>query len=271
MIPDIEDLIYMARGAGKILWEGFQSRPGFDRELNIDYKGEIDPVTEMDRQAEKFLIESIRQNYPGDHILTEESGQFPGKVNSTWYIDPLDGTINYAHGLPIFSVSIGFEMDGEMKLGVVYNPVLDECFSAERDRGAWLNDEPIRVSRTEDLKRSLIVTGFPYDRRSNPENNLAQFNQLALMAQGIRRLGSAALDLCYVATGRVDGFWELRISQWDLAAGALIASESGAVVTAVDGRSDYFTPPCSILAANPFIYPRILEAIQESTYIFPVD
>jgi myo-inositol-1(or 4)-monophosphatase len=225
----------------------------------------------MDHRAERFLIDSIRRKYPADLIITEESGQLPGKGNSTWYIDPLDGTINYAHGLPIFSVSIGFEFDGEMKFGVVYNPVLDECFSAEQDQGAWLNGEPIRVSRTDDLRRSLVVTGFPYDRRSNPENNLAQFNRLALLAQGIRRLGSAALDLCYVAAGRVDGFWELRISQWDLAAGSLIAREAGAVITAVDGKPNYFTPPCSILAANPVIYPRILEAIQEAAYIIPAD
>jgi len=266
MTPELSDLERMARSAGEILSEGFPRRPGFDRDIQIDYKGVIDPVTEMDHRAERFLIDEIRRKYPNDHILTEESGKLSGKDNCSWYIDPLDGTINYAHGLPVFSVSIGFEISGEMKLGVVYNPVLDECFSAEQGNGAMLNGQQIRVSQIDDLKQSLIVTGFPYDRRSNPNNNLEQFNRLALLTQGVRWLGSAALDLCYVAAGRLEGFWELRMSQWDLAAGALIAREAGAVVTAVDGNPDFFTPPCSVLAANPVVYPRMLEAIRETEY-----
>jgi myo-inositol-1(or 4)-monophosphatase len=266
MVPSLSELEQIARAAGEILCDGFQNRPGYDREIQIDYKSVIDPVTEMDRRAEGFILAEIKGKYPHHHIISEESGEISGDENCSWYIDPLDGTINYAHGLPIFSISIGFELDRVMRLGVVYNPVLDECFSAELGKGAWLNGQPVRVSKTRDLRRSLLVTGFAYDRRTNPENNLAQFNRLALLVQGIRRLGSAALDLCYVAAGRLDGFWELRISQWDLAAGALIAREAGAVVTAADGSPDYFTPPCSVLVANQDLYPLILEAILNTAF-----
>jgi len=259
-LQDIEDL---ARRAGDILRAGFITRPGFGRDHQIDYKGEINPVTEVDRRSESFLIEEICRNHPGDQILTEESGHLDAVGNCKWYLDPLDGTINYAHGLPIFAVSIGYEVDGKMKFGVVYDPMLDECFSAEIGRGAWLNGLPIRTSATDSLKRSLLVTGFAYDTHSNPRNNLEEFNKLTLKAQGVRRLGSAALDLSYVGAGRLEGFWELRIEQWDLAAGVLIVKEAGGVVTGADGGPDFFEKPCSVLAANPHIHPQILEVISQ--------
>ena len=259
-LSEIEDL---ARRAGEILKAGFNTRPGFGPDHQVVYKGEIDPVTEIDRRSETFLVEEIRLAHPEDQIVTEESGVLNGKGVNKWYLDPLDGTTNYAHGLPIFAVSIGYEVDGEMKFGVVYDPILDECFSAERGQGAWLNGLPIRTSETDSLKRSLLVTGFAYDTHSNPHNNLKEFSDLTLTTQAVRRLGAAALDLSYVAAGRLDGFWELRMEQWDLAAGVLIVQEAGGVVTGVDGGDDFFEQPCSVLAANPLIHPQVLEVLQQ--------
>jgi myo-inositol-1(or 4)-monophosphatase len=174
----------------------------------------------------------------------------------------LDGTVNFAHGVPIFSISVAFAEDGDLKLGTVYDPIQEECFTAERGRGAWLNGEPIRVSRTGNLDDSLLVTGFPYDIRTNPENNLDNFARFSLLTQGVRRLGSAALDLCYVAAGRFDGFWEMRLNAWDVAAGGLIAEEAGARVTGLRGEPDFLSPPHSILAANLQLHPLMLEVLQ---------
>lgn len=187
-----------------------------------------------------------------------------------WYIDPLDGTVNFAHGIPIFSVSVAYADQGQLLLGVVFDPMRDECFSAEKGSGAWLNGQPIRASAAADMDHSLLVTGFPYDIRTNPHNNLEQFAHFALRSQGVRRLGSAALDLCYVAAGRFDGYWELRLNSWDIAAGGLIAQEAGANVTDLSGNPDYLAAgsaaQTSILAGNPEIHVRmlaILSAAQE--------
>lgn len=266
MIKTRSEIEAMARGAGEILRAGYIARPGFEHSLKIAYKGEIDPVTEIDRRSEAYLIEKIRSRYPNDHIITEESGKLDGKGAGVWYLDPLDGTVNFSHGLPIFSVSIGYQEEGEMKIGVVYDPMLDECFSAELGEGAWLNGLPIRVSDTHELKRSLLVTGFGYDTHTNPNNNLDEFGKLTLVAQGLRRLGSAALDLCYVAAGRLEGFWELSNARWDLAAGALLVKEAGGIVTDIEGGPDFFVEPCSILAANQVIHPQILEILQQPEF-----
>lgn len=180
-----------------------------------------------------------------------------------WYIDPLDGTVNFAHGVPIFTVSIAYEQDGALSLGAVYDPMMDECFCAERGHGAFLNGEAIHPSDVQDLNHSLLVTGFPYDIRTNPDNNLDLFNRFSLRSHGVRRLGSAALDLCYVACGRFDGFWEKRLSAWDIAAGALIAREAGARVTDLSGGGDFLSPPYSILAAAEGIHPQMLAVIGE--------
>lgn len=256
MIPDLSDLESLARRAGEML------RAGFGKRHHIDYKGLIDLVTEVDHQVEAYLLGEIRQRFPDHRILAEESGVQAGDNCCLWYVDPLDGTVNYAHGVPIFTVSIAFETHGERRLGVVYDPMRDEMFSAEKGRGAWLNGEPIRVSTTPDLDHSLLVTGFPYDIRQNPDNNLDHFARFSLLTQGVRRLGSAALDLCYVAAGRFDGFWEMRLSPWDVAAGALIAEEAGAIVTNMHGGPDYLSKPQSILAANPFIHPLMLAVLR---------
>jgi len=187
----------------------------------------------------------------------------PGRLGDEWFVDPLDGTVNYAHGIPFFTVSIAYAHNGQVVLGVIYDPMRDELFAAEQDRGGWLNGRSLRVSKVTELQRSLLVTGFPYDTWSTPHNNLENFGRFAKSTQGVRRLGSAALDLCYVAAGRFDGYWELSLKPWDIAAGGLIASEAGATVTTIDGQPDYIIPPCSLLAAPPEIHAKMLVVLNE--------
>jgi myo-inositol-1(or 4)-monophosphatase len=247
----------MARGAGEIL------RAGFAHNNRVELKGVIDLITEVDQQSEEYLLAQIRQRFPDDNIVAEESGGVEKRSDYTWYIDPIDGTTNFAHGLPIFSVSIGYVDRGETRLGVVYNPISDEMFSAERGAGSWLNEDPIHTGSQTELEKSLLVTGLPYDRFTNPDNNLENVRRFALRSRGIRRLGSAALDLCFVAAGRVDGYWEIRLEPWDLAAGMLIAEEAGAVVTKRDGSGDMFNRPCSVVAANPGLHRAMLDLLAE--------
>ena len=257
MTPTLSDIESLARRAGEILRADFNPRPGFGHQLQVDHKGEIDLVTDVDRRSEAFILEEIQRRYPSSRVLAEESGAQTGDECCIWYIDPLDGTVNYAHGVPIFSVSIAYQENGLLRLGAVYDPLQDELFSAEVGKGAALNGEPIRVAGETDLDQALLVTGFPYDVRENPENNLDNFTNFALKTQGVRRLGSAALDLCYVAAGRLDGFWEIRLNAWDVAAGGLIASEAGATVTNISGGLDFLSQPQSILAANPRLHPQM--------------
>ena len=251
MIPTRSEIELLARQAGAIL------RHGYGRRHEVNKKGVIDLVTEVDHQSEAFLIGEIKRRYPDHRILAEESGGQTGDQCCKWYIDPLDGTVNYAHAVPFFAVSLALEVEGELQLGVVYDPMRDECFSAEAGRGAWLNGNPIHVSATEDLLNSLLVTGFPYDIRENPDNNLDHYNRLWLRTQGVSRLGSATLDISYVACGRLDGFWELRLGAWDVAAALLIAREAGALVSDIHGGPDYFPVVKSILVANPVLHPQI--------------
>jgi myo-inositol-1(or 4)-monophosphatase len=252
MKPTLGDVETLARGAGRIL------RECSGQHMQITQKGEIDLVTEADHRSEAYLISEIRQRFPTHRLITEESGELAGTQEQIWYIDPLDGTLNYAHGLPIYAVSIAYEENGHIMLGVVYDPERDECFSAERGRGAWLNGTRLEGPLAQDLDHSLLVTGFPYDIRTNPANNLDHYAAFALLSYGVRRLGSAAIDLCYVAAGRVDGYWELRINSWDIAAGGLIAQEAGAIVTNVTGNTHYLTSPYSILAASPHLHTQML-------------
>ena len=258
MTPQRSDLERLARQAGEIL------RLGYAREHKVEYKGAIDLVTEVDHASEAFLLGEIGRLFPGHQIVSEEAGLLPGAVTDQWYVDPLDGTVNYAHGIPIFCVSIAYAKDGAVVLGAVYDPLRDELFSAERGQGARLNGSPLQVSAAAELSRSLLVTGFAYDIRTMPRNNLEDFARFSLISQGVRRLGSAALDLCYVAAGRFDGYWELFLRPWDVAAGALIAREAGATVTAIDGGSDLLTPPCSLLAAPAGLHARMLEVLNQS-------
>lgn len=256
MPPTLTEIETLARQAGVIL------RSGFGRDHQVVYKGVIDPVTEVDRQSEAFLLGEIRRRFPQDAIVAEESGGMSGQNGSRWYIDPLDGTVNFAHGLPIFSVAIAYAEAGQMRLGVVYDPMRDECFSAEKGKGAWLNGAPLQVSETQTLDRSLLVTGFPYDIRTGSQTNLENFDRFSLSAQAVRRLGSAALDLCYVAAGRFDGYWEMSLEAWDIAAGSLIAREAGAVVSDIHGSPDFMQPPHSILAAPAGVHAQMLQVLR---------
>ena len=248
----LQSIIAWARRAGGIL------RSGYGQQHQVDYKSEIDLVTEMDRRSEDFILSQVRASFPGDFITSEESGEQGGRSGRCWYIDPLDGTVNYAHGIPIFAVSIACGDRDAAEIGVIYDPMRDECFSAVRGSGAWLNGEPIHVAGASELNHALLVTGFPYDIRRRAQNNLNHYEYFSLHSQGVRRLGSAALDLAYVACGRFDGFWELDLKPWDLAAGALIAAEAGAVVTPVfHSQASLLTPPCSVIAANPAIHAQM--------------
>lgn len=258
MTPKLHDLEDLARHAGEIIRVSFNERPGFGSRREVGHKGEIDLVTEVDHRSEAYLLSEIQQRFPSHRVTAEESGGLEGEERCQWYVDPLDGTVNFAHGLGIFSVSLAYAQDGQMRLGAVYDPVRDELFSAEKEGGAWLNGEPIQVSETGDLDDSLLVTGFPYDIRTNPEKNLDHFAHFMLISQGVRRLGSAALDLCYIASGRLDGYWEIRLNSWDVAAGGLIVQEAGGKVTNISGGVDYLSAPQSILAANPELHRQML-------------
>ncbi len=251
--PTLPDIEHLARHAGEIL------RAGYNKEHQVSFKGVIDLVTEVDRASEEYLLGAIKKQWPGSYIISEESGVTPGNPEHTWYVDPLDGTVNYAHGVPIFSVSISYAHGGVMQLAAVYDPMLDEMFSAERGQGARMNGQPIHASQVSELERSLLVTGFPYDTWDTKQDNFGNFTRLAKMTQGVRRFGSAALDAAYVGAGRFDGFWELSLKPWDIAAGGLIAEEGGARVTNVNNQRDYISAPQSIVAAAPGLHAKILE------------
>jgi len=261
MQPTIDELIRMAKGAGKIL------KDGFGKQHEIKMKGVIDLVTEVDRQSEEFLISKIHNMHPGDTIIGEESGTVKGNgggKSGQWLVDPLDGTLNYAHGVPIFSVSIAYALDGQVQLGVVYDPMQDECFHAVRGQGAYLNGNRIQVSDVQEMVGAMLCTGFPYDVHTTENNNLNYFAGFMRQAQAIRRLGSAAIDLCYVAAGRLDGFWELSLNAWDIAAGMLCVEEAGGVVSDMAGKPIELVPPYSIVASNKVLHPKMMEIIVSS-------
>ena len=258
MGPTLSEIERLAREAGAIL------RDGYSKEHQVNYKGVIDLVTEIDHQSEAFLLGELRRQFPDHHLFAEESGIIQGSDEHVWYIDPLDGTVNYAHHIPIFCVSIAFASGGSLQLGAVYDPMRDEMFSAERGQGATLNGKPVHVSSVMELQKSLMVTGFPYDAWNTEQDNFDNFVHFAKLTQGVRRLGSAALDLCYVAAGRFDGFWELSLNPWDVAAGGLICIEAGAYVTNVKGQEDFISPPQSIVASAPGIHQRILQELRRA-------
>jgi myo-inositol-1(or 4)-monophosphatase len=258
MQPSLDFVIDLARGAGEIL------KQGYGTDFRVEYKDIINPVTEVDHRSEDYLVERIRQSFPGHTIITEESGLLEGHKNHCWYLDPLDGTVNFAHGVPMFAVSVGYAEDGEMLHGVVLEPMRAECFAAERGRGATLNGQPIHVSNKTTLIQSLLVTGFPYNRMTTTHTNLKHFSRMTGLTQGVRRLGSAAVDLGYVACGRLDGYWEISLSAWDLAAGVLIVREAGGVVTDLKGDPDVLKPPYDLLAAPPQLHALILKELQAS-------
>jgi myo-inositol-1(or 4)-monophosphatase len=229
----LEEAVRIARDAGELLKEQ-RTRP-----VEVRHKGAVDLVTQADQASEDLILSSIRRRFPDHGILAEESGDAARgeRGGYQWVVDPLDGTTNFAHGLPIWSVSIGILRGGEPRCAVVLDPTRDECFTALRGAGARCNGEPIRVSATEDLEQALLVTGFPYDIRTSPENNLDYFERFMKRSRAVRRLGSAAIDLAYVACGRFDGFWELKLAPWDVAAGWLLVEEAGGEVTRFGGEA----------------------------------
>lgn len=249
--------IQTARAAGQLLAERF------GRALQISNKSELDLVTEADLASEKLIIEQIKAVYPYHAILAEESGASATADREArdwrWIIDPLDGTTNYAHGYPCFCVSMGLEHQGKLELGVIYDPVRDELFTAQRGQGAMLNDRRIQVSQTRDLNSALLCTGFPYDVRERSEF-ARHFTNFIMNAQAVRRDGSAALDLAYVACGRFDGFWEEGLHPWDVAAGVLMIQEAGGRVSDYDGAAfDIYSAP--ILASNGLVHEQMMRVL----------
>jgi myo-inositol-1(or 4)-monophosphatase len=244
----------LARKSGALLKEKFSQTH------QIHYKGEINIVTEADKMSEDLIIAAINRKFPDHGILSEESPAITGAGKLRWIIDPLDGTTNYAHGYPVFCVSIALEKEGEIVLGAVYDPMREEMFIAVRNEGAYLNDKKIAVSRTDNISRSLLATGFPYDIRESKENNLDYFNAMAVNVQAIRRAGAAALDLAYLAAGRFDGFWELKLKPWDTAAGCLLVTEAGGTISDIaGGKWNLYSP--NLLASNSLIHEQMIKVL----------
>ncbi len=249
--------IEAARSAGKLLREAL----GGPR--RIDYKGHpTNLVTEMDGRSEALIVDALRQAFPDHAVLGEEGGARAGAADYRWLIDPLDGTTNYAHGLPVFGVSIALETERRVVLGVVYDPTRDELFVAEGGRGATLNDVPVRVSATPTLNEALLTTGFPYDIRETDDTNLPEYAAFAVRARAVRRMGSAVIDLAYVACGRFDGFWELSLGPWDVAAGGLLVEEAGGILTGIDGGPMDVDAP-TLLASNGLVHEAMLSVLKE--------
>jgi myo-inositol-1(or 4)-monophosphatase len=245
----------MAREAGRLLMSHF------DRHIKIEYKGDADLVTIADRQSEALILERIRAQFPTHDVMGEEGTRIESGSDYKWYVDPLDGTTNFAHGFPVFCVSLGVYFRGRGVAGVIYDPTRDEMFSGEAGRGAELNGQKIHVSTTSRLADCLVGTGFPsHKRHKNP--NIHFYHQITLRTHGVRRAGSAALDLCNVAAGRFDGFWEFNLNPWDTAAGVLIAEEAGARITDFSG-GPFQLNSRETLASNGRVHEALLHEFQE--------
>jgi myo-inositol-1(or 4)-monophosphatase len=247
----------LARAAGAILLEGY------GRLHAPEHKGRIDLVTDFDRRSEALILDRLKRRFPRHDILAEESGAHAAAGAVRWIVDPLDGTTNFAHNYPFFAVSIAAESAGELLAGAIYDPVRDELFSASRGGGATLNGAPLRVSNVQRLEDALLVTGFPYDVRERPEASLVPFQAFLTRAQGVRRDGSAALNLCYLAAGRFDGFWERGLSPWDMAAGVLLVREAGGQVTDFDGGA-FALSARRILASNGPLHAAMSGLLREA-------
>jgi myo-inositol-1(or 4)-monophosphatase len=253
--PTLQEIEQLACEAGNLL----MTRYG--KTHNIQMKGVVDLVTEADHLSEEYILDHITKYHSQHSIISEETGSNHIVSDHKWYIDPLDGTVNFAHGIPMFCISIAYAYREKIQLGVVYDPTRNECFSAENKKGAWLNGNPIHVSNTKDLIQSLLVTGFPYTQDENHINNLGYYSYFSLRTRGVRRLGSAAIDLGYVASGRLDAYWELDINAWDIAAGCLIASEAGAIVTDAKGQPLNYQEISTVLVANPLLHSDVLQVL----------
>ncbi len=255
MNPFLNTAIKAARLAGRVISYNAEQ---LDR-LTITVKGHADFVSEVDHKAEMQIINTIRETYPDHAIFAEESGRAAGD-QFEWIIDPLDGTTNFLHGIPQYAISIAMREKGVLKVAVIFDPIKDELFTAVKGEGALLNDRRIRVSKTENMNYSLLATGFPYKDTKNLDLWVECFRALMPETSGVRRAGSAALDLAWVAAGRYDGFWEFDLNTWDVAAGVLLVQEAGGIVSEVDGGRDHLISG-DIMAASPAIYRRMLRKL----------
>ncbi len=252
----IDKVIQISKEAGEIIREGFGTN------FSVEYKSNLsDFVTEIDKKSEETIINFIRKAYPAHSVLAEESGGHEYSSEYLWVIDPLDGTSNFAHGLPIFAVSIGVQKNNETICGVVYDIMRDEIYSSEKGSGSYRNGQKLSVSSNDDLRKSMLVTGFPYDISENPDFAIERFAAFLKASRAVRRLGSAAIDMCYVASGVFDGFWEVHLHPWDICAGKLLVEEAGGIVTNFAGEKiDIFSK--QILAANGKIHRKMIELLR---------
>jgi len=253
----LDEAADIVRAAGDLL------RGGPDGALSVELKGDVDLVTEMDRRSEKLIVEALTERFPGTGILAEEGSGHSVDARGVWILDPLDGTTNYAHGFPVYAVSLAYRQDGILEIGIVHDPSRGETFTAVRGGGAFLDGRPIHVTSRDKLGAALLATGFPYDIRDSERDNLRQFGLMAKRARGIRRAGAAALDLAYVAAGRFDGYWEEKIAVWDVAAGFVLVREAGGRI------SDYLGRPAEpsagrIVATNGLIHDELVAALGEA-------
>ena len=257
MTPTLELIEQWARHAGKMAMDMR------NEDLDVQRKGYADLVTRADKEIEAYLLGEIERNFPGHCVLGEESGMHQSGSQHRWFVDPIDGTLNYAHGLPEYSISIGYAYGDDLRVGVVYCPEMDEMFSAEKGKGAWLNDKPLNVSTIDAIGDALLITGFRAALIDTPQSNVENFISVARKAQTVRRLGSAALDLAYVAAGRAEGYWEIALNPWDVAAGILLVREAGGIVEGHFGPANLLEGRVDILATNPSILQPLRDILSE--------
>lgn len=255
MASYLETAVEIAHEAGAMLANFFERRIGFE------LKGEYDLVTAADRASEDFIVERLRTHFPTHTVVAEEGGERKASSEYCWYVDPLDGTTNFAHGFPVFNVTLALERAGELICGCIYDPTRQEMFSAERGAGAYLNHRRIRVSKAARLEDSLVATGFP-SRRRHANVNIHFYYQLAMLTHGVRRAGAAAIDLAYVASGRLDAFWEFNLNPWDMAAGVLLVQEAGGTVSDMSGQPASVHGP-NVLADNGLVHEEIVKLFAE--------
>ncbi len=261
------DPLWIATAAEAVLHAGAMQRERFGTDLAVDKKGVIDLVTQVDVDIERWFRAMIGERFPRHRILAEELANEAdpspavGETDYCWVFDPIDGTINYTHGLPIFCASLALEIDGVPSVGAIYDPMREELFTAELGGGARLNGTPLRVSETDTMVDAMLCTGFPYDVHETVDDVVALFGAFIAESRAIRRLGSAAIDLCYVAASRFDGFWEERLHPWDIAAGALLVTEAGGTVSGLTGEP-FVSRNGSIIASNGRIHEAMLETIR---------
>ena len=264
-MPESLPSIYLATAIEAVIRAGEVQMQHFGRAMRVDKKGAIDLVTEIDLQVEREFRAMVAERFPTHVVLGEEFSGADERhrvAEFSWVFDPVDGTTNFAHGLPIFCSSLALEVHGQPMVAAIYDPTRRELFTAQRGRGAWLNGAPLRVSSAETLMDALLCTGFPYTVQQKPEELIGLFGHFLAISRAVRRLGSAAIDLCYVAAGRLDGFWEQRLNPWDISAGALIVQEAGGMATTVTG--DVFNSRLgNIIASNGRIHEQMVQAIQE--------